>query len=261
MKIFSKISLFALLTCLTMYGCRKTSVDNVYSEYDVVDLDKNALIKINYNVAFKANPAVQIKINGVRVTGTNIRTRYPFPGGGFNTLGGSTGDYLPIAAGNSEISISIPMRGTSVDSVEIYKTTIATVAGRRYSLHVADSLDRKSLLVDENFTRPDSGFVRYRFVNLIANSTSLDLYNGTTKVASNIAFMGMSDEFTLASGVPTSSGWTIRVGNSASNSAAIATYTSTSSILQERVYSVFSNGYIGLTDSFRKPYLSFFYVR
>ena len=262
MKILSKIALFALLAGLTLYGCKKTSSTNVFSEYDNVDLDKFALIKINYNVAFKANPSVQIKINGVRVSGTNIKTRYPFPGGGFGTLGGSTGDYLPVTAGTSEISISIPKLGTNVDSVLIYKTTISTLNGKRYSLHVADTLNTQSLLVNENFARPDSGMVRYRFVNLMANVPSIDLYNGSTLVAANVPFLGIGDEFTMPNGVPTSSGWTIRVGGSLPTSTAIATYTSSSTILQQRVYTVFANGYFGFptSDAARRPYLSFYYV-
>ncbi len=260
MKILSKISLFALLAVLSLYGCRKTSTNNVFSEYDIVDLKENALVKINYNVAFKDNPSVQIKINGVRVSGTDIKTRYPFPGGGWGTLGGSTGDYLPIKAGSSEVLISIPMKGTSVDSVEIYKTTLTTVPGKRYTLHVADSLDRKSLLVDENFTRPDSGMVRYRFVNLMANVPSLDLYNGTELVSSNISFMGISAEFTLPSGPPTATQWSIRTAGALPTSTALASYTSASVVLQQRVYTVFANGYSGLTDLARKPYLSFYFV-
>lgn len=261
MKKYLKMSLIFAIAASAVAGCKKTSDNNVFSDYDIVDQNANALIKVNYNVAYYNNPFVQIKINGVRVSGTNIRTRYPFPGGGFNTLGGSTGDYLPIKAGSSDILISIPNRGTSTDSIVVFKTNITTTAGQRYSIHVADTLATKSILVQENYTEPDSGKFRMKFVNLIANAPSLDLYNGTSLVATNIPFLGSSSEFTLTSDGTTSTAWTLRVAGSAPNSTAVATYSSASTILQRRVYTAFATGYIGNTDSFRKPYLAFYYVR
>lgn len=261
MKIFLKISM-SLLAVVLFIGCEKNK-DNVFSEYDLVDQSTNAFIKVNYNVAFFKNPGVQLKINGTRVSGL-LNTRYPFPGGGFNTLGGSTGDYFPVAPGNAEISLSIPKRGTLLDSVEIYKTTVQLAVSKRYSLHVADSLVRKSLLVDEDVSLPDSGFFRMRFVNLMANVPSIDLYNGSVLVAAGVPFMGISDSFTLPSGLPTSNVWNIRAGGSLPTSTVIATYTSASTILQRRVYTAFANGYTGFPTSGtdpRKPYISFFYVR
>ena len=261
-KIFLRISIISLLTAILFVGCEKND-DNVFSEYDLVDQENNALIKVNYNVAFYNNPGVQLKINGTRVSGL-LNTRYPFPGGGFNTLGGSTGDYFSVKPGNTEISLSVPKRGTLLDSVEIYKTTVSLSATKRYSLHVADSLSRKSLLVDENVALPDSGFFRMRFVNLMANVPSVDLYNGSILVASGVPFMGISDAFTLPSGSPTTNVWNIRVGGALPTSTVIATYTSASTILQRRVYTAFANGYSGYptggTDP-RKPYISFYYVR
>lgn len=252
----------SLLATVMFMGCEKNK-DNVFSEYDLVDQSTNAFIKVNYNVAFRSNPGVQLKINGIRVSGL-LNTRYPFPGGGFNTLGGSTGDYFPVNPGNAEISLSIPKRGTLLDSVEIYKTTVPLTMSKRYSLHVADSLVRKSLLVEEDVSLPDSGFFRMRFVNLMANVPSIDLYNGSILVATGVPFMGISDSFTLPSGLPTGNVWNIRVGGSLPTSTVIATYTSASTILQRRVYTAFANGYNGFptggTDP-RKPYISFFYVR
>lgn len=260
MKIFSTISIMALLTIGLFAGCDKEGVK--YSDYELVDQNNFSFIKVNYNVAFYNNPFVQLKINGTRVSGTNIQTRYPFPGGGFNTLGGSTGDYLPITPGNAEILLSIPKKGTSIDSIEVYKTTVSAIAGKRYSLHVADSLVRKSLLVDEDAVVPDSGFVKYRFVNLMPNVPSMDLYIGATKVASSIPFMGISDKFILpTSTATTSTTWSIRAAGASPTSTAIATYNSASTILNQRVYTAFANGYSDRTDAARKAYISFYYVR
>ncbi len=262
MKIFSRISVLSILAIAVLSGCEKNT-DNVFSEYDLVDQTTNAFIKVNYNVAFYNNPGVQLKINGTRVTGL-LNTRYPFPGGGFNTLGGSTGDYFPVKPGSNEILLSIPKRGTLIDSVEVYKTSLSLLASKRYSLHVTDSLTRKSLLVEENVELPDSGFFRMRFVNLMPNVPSIDLYNGSVLVASAVPFLGISEPFTLPSGAPTTNVWNMRVGGSAATSTVIATYTSASTILQRRVYTAFATGYSGYPTSGvdpRKPYLSFYYVR
>jgi len=258
MKIFSKISIISLVTVFLFSGCDKEGVK--YSDYELVD-PAQSFLKVNYNVAFKNDPSVQLKINGIRVSGTNIKTRYPFPGGGFNTLGGSTGDYLPVKPGDNQVSVSIPKKGTDIDSVNIYTTTIQTESGKRYSLHVADSLARKHLLVDEDASLPDSGSARYRFVNLMANVPAIDLYNGTDKVASNIPFMGISDKFLLVAGIPFSNSWSIRAAGAAPTSTAIATYSSNNTIVHRRVYTVFATGYTGLTDAARKPYVAFYYVR
>ncbi|HEY0667866.1 MAG TPA: DUF4397 domain-containing protein [Sphingobacteriaceae bacterium] len=258
MKIFSIISIISLFTVFLFSGCDKEGVK--YSDYELVDPNQSFL-KVNYNIAFKSNPFVQLKINGTRVSGTNIQTRYPFPGGGFNTLGGSTGDYLPLKPGSNEISLSIPKNGTSIDSVNIYTTTIQTEVGKRYSLHLADSLNTKHLLVDEDVSLPDTNSVRYRFVNLMANVPAIDLYNGTVKVASNIPFMGISDKFVLSTYTSTSPGWFIRAAGASPTSTAIATYSSNNTKLNQRVYTVFATGYTGLTDAARKPYVAFYYVR
>lgn len=261
-KIFSRISIMSFLAGVLFIGCEKNK-DNVFSEYDLVDQTTNAFIKVNYNVAFYNNPGVQLKLNGTRVSGL-LNTRYPFPGGGFNTLGGSTGDYFPVKPGNTEVSLTIPKKGTLLDSVEVYKTTVSLAASKRYSLHVADSLVRKSLLVDEDVSLPDSGFFRMRFVNLMANVPSIDLYNGSVLVAAGVPFMGISNAFTLPNATPTSNVWNIRIGGSAATSAVIATYTSSSTILQRRVYTAFANGYNGYPTGGidpRKPYISFYYVR
>ena len=263
MKIFPKLTIVAIAAVLLINGCKKNEIN--YSDFEYVD-PSQALIKINYNVAFYNDPFVQIKINGVRVSGTNVATRFPFPGGGLNTLGGSTGDYLPINPGNTEVSISIPKRGTNIDSVEIYKTSLNTASGKYYSLHVADSLSRKGLPVEEDVTLPDSGFVRYRFVNLMANVPAMDLYLGSKLVASNVPFMGIGTAFTLPTSEATiSTTWAIRPAGALATSTAIATYNSASTLLSRRVYTVFATGYNGYNTATatekRRPFVAFYYVR
>ncbi|MES2651461.1 MAG: DUF4397 domain-containing protein [Bacteroidota bacterium] len=262
MKIFSKLSIVALIAILLFNGCKKNAIN--YSDFEYVSPDQ-ARIKVNYNVAFRNDPFVQIKVNGVRVSGTNVITRFPFPGGGLNTNGGNTGDYLPVTPGNTEVSISIPKRGTNIDSVEIYKTTMTTAAGKHYSLHVADTLATKGLPVEEDISYPDSGIVKFRFTNLMPNVPAVDLYIGSVLIMPNIAFMAISAPFTLPiSQVNVSSTWAIRPAGAAPTSTALATYNSASTLLSKRVYTVFATGYSGFpstgTDK-RRPFVSFYYVK
>ncbi|WP_443937356.1 DUF4397 domain-containing protein [Pedobacter sp. MW01-1-1] len=261
MKIFYSISILSVLIILGLASCTKNEIN--YGEYTKITGDE-ALLKVNYNIALTANPGVQIKVNGTRVS-TLITSRYPYPGGGYNTGGDSRPDYLTISPGNNTVSIVIPKKGTNIDSLELYKTSIVTEAGKNYTLHVTDTTSTtsstKSLLVTDDFALPDSGFVKYRFVHLMPNVGALDLYNGTTLVAKNLSYLSASDYFILPTGTPTGTAWSIRLTGTAPTSTAIATYTSASTITNRRSYTVFATGYAGRTDAVRKPYLSFFLIR
>lgn len=258
MKIFSTISILPLLMLLCIFGCGKNEIN--YGDFAVLSPNQ-ALLKVNYNIAYAANPGVQIKVNGERVS-TLIQTRYPYPGGGYNTLGDSRADYLAVNPGPLVVSIAIPKKGTNIDSVELFKTTMGTEAGKNYTLHVTDTAANiKSLVTNDDLVLPDSGFVKYRFVHLMPNVGALDLYNGTTLVKSNIPYLGASDYFILPTGGPTGAAWSVRLTGTLPTSTAIATYSSSSVILNRRSYTVFATGYTGRTDAVRKPYLGFFLTR
>lgn len=236
-------------------SCSKNEIN--YGEFEILR-DDQAMLKVNYNIAYGADPNVQININGKRVS-TLIKTRYPYPGGGYGTLGDSRPDYLVIQPGASEVSISIPKRGTSIDSVVLYKTGISTEAGKSYTLHLTDTAaNTKSLLAVDNFVLPDSGFVKYKFVNLMPNVPSVDLYYGTTLVVANIGYLKESEFFIRPVLAGTALAWTIRASG---GTTALATYTSVSTFLNRRIYTVFATGYSGRTDAVRKPYVGFFLTR
>ncbi len=258
MKIFLKISMFSTLLVTLFMGCGKNEIN--YGDFTVLS-GNQALLKVNYNIAYTANPGVQIKVNGQRVS-TVIQTRYPYPGGGYNTLGDSRPDYLAVNPGDLSVSITIPKKGTNVDSVELFKTTMAVEAGKNYTLHLTDTAaNTKSLVTNDDFALPDSGFVKYKFVHLMPNVGALDLYNGTKLVASNISYLSASDYFILPIGTPTTTTFTIRPAGSLPTSTATATYTSANIILNRRSYTVYATGYTGRTDAVRKPYLAFFLIR
>jgi hypothetical protein len=166
--IFAPFIAFLLLVLFT--GCEKNEI--VYSDYKLVS-PNDAFLKINFNIAYYNNPSFFIKVNGARVSPL-INTRYPFPGGGYNTLGDSRADYLKVSPGDLQLSVVLPKKGTAVDSLEIFKTSINLASGKNYTLHLADTANIKSLLTEDNVSVPDSGFARYRFVNLMPNVPSID---------------------------------------------------------------------------------------
>src|SRR5215212_2388249 len=113
--IIYKLFFAALLFCA---GCKKNEIK--YGEFNNVTPDQ-ALLKINFVSGYAANPAVQFVINNERVSNL-ITSRTPYPGGGYNTGGGSTPDYLALTPGNKEFKISIPKKGTNTDSIVLFTT-------------------------------------------------------------------------------------------------------------------------------------------
>lgn len=252
MKRISFFSIILFAAAFVMTGCEKNEINYGVTE-PVAD---KALLKFNYVSSYAVNRAVQLSINGERVSNL-ITSRTPFPGGGYNTGGGSSPDYLTVNPGTLDIKISIPKVGTNEDSVVYYTNTITVEANKNYTAHITDTAaNTKTFLATDDFSLPDSGYVKYKFVNLMPNVPAVDLYYGTTKVASDIAYLTASEYFTMA--VPTSSlTWSIRAAGAAPTSTALASYASASTTLNRRVYTAFALGYSGSTDAARKPYISF----
>jgi len=231
--------LIAGIVCiLSLAGCEK----NGLRTSNFIDASEQAQIKINFFSMYRSLPAYQIKVNDERVSGilSLIPNPTPFPGGGLNTGGGSTADYLAVNPGVTKVAISLPKTGTNEDSLQLITTSPTLDARTKYSLYFADTAAKMiSLLVADTLTRPDSGFAKYKFVNLMPDVPALDLYIGTTKVASNILYKGISPSFT----VPTNSSsttWGIRLVGGTTN---LITYASSSSVSNRRVYTVIARGY------------------
>jgi hypothetical protein len=235
-------------------GCEKEA--DLVANAESVAANK-ALLKINFVSTYAANPSVQFKLNDVRVSNL-ITARTPYPGGGYNTGGGSTNDYLAVDPGTIAMSIAIPNKNTNTDSIMLFKTNLTLDPGKNYTAHITDTAaNTKVLLTLDDVNAPDTGLVKYRFVNLMPNVPAIDLYYDTIKVASNIAYLTSSNYFTMP--VPAASlTWSIREANAAPTSTALATYSSANTILRQRVYTAFALGYKGATDATRKPYVSFY---
>lgn len=264
-----KFSIIAVCAVLAAAGCTK----NVLDYGDVEKLTGNeTLLKINYNSMYANNRSVVFKINDKRVSGL-LTSRSPFPGGGYNTGGDSKPDFLVVDPGSINLSVVLPKKvDNGTDSIVLYSTTLELAAGKKYSVHIADTLaTTKNLLVEENFAMPDSSFARYRFVNLLPNVPAVDLYYGPatatvgdqsldTLKAANIGFMQASPEFVTKSAAART--WKIRPAGAAKTSATIiASYLSASTLLERRVYTAFATGYSGKTTAAQRPYVSFYLVR
>lgn len=257
MKKYILIMGFLVTGAVIIYSCRKNTIS--VAPFDIAS--GNALFKLNYACPYKSIGAVQIKIDDERVSNT-ITYATPFPGGGLNTGGSSNADYLSLAPGEHTVSLSVPKVGSSEDSIKVYSTTINVGASTYYTLHVTDTAtNTKSLLLTDLSSMPDSGQSKFTFVNLIPES-AIDLYFGPTKVASNVGFKISTDTFSLASA--SAYQFAIRLAGSSATSTPLATYpisgTTTYTIPNQRVFTAYARGYLGLTSGdTRKAQLSFVY--
>jgi len=234
--IFSTLAGIAILA-----ACEKNS----FFTSNYIPVTTQAQVKVNFFSSYRANPPYQIKLNDTRIS-NNLTYATPFPGGGLNTGGGSTADYISFNPGSNKVSISLPKAGTDQDSVSLATTTIDVAAGKTYSLYFADTAaNMTTLLVQDTLSRPDSGWAKFKFINLIPDLPSADLYIGTTKVASAIPYKGVSPSFLLPTN-SSSTTWAIRAAGGTTN---LATYASAASITNQRVYTVVARGYNSILNT------------
>lgn len=256
---FGKIVMAVGLTAL-LGGCEKNKLTS--SEFDYVGADE-AQVKVIFASSYQSNPGYHIKINDERVSGLlsfSSGNPTPFPGGGLQTGGGSTSDYLQIPAKQNTITIARPFFGTANDSVQLASATHTFEAGKKYSLYFTDTAaNTTSLLVEDSLSAPDSGFVKYKFINLMPDLPGVDLYIGTVKVADNVPYKGISPAFILPTN-NASTTWAIREAGSATN---LHTYASAASITtaNQRVLTVIARGYstISASSDTRKRAVSLIY--
>jgi hypothetical protein len=246
-----------VMAVITIYSCKKNTIS--VAPFDVAN--DQALFKLNYACPYRSIGAVQIKIDGERVSNT-ITYNTPFPGGGLNTGGSSNADYMSLSPGEHTVSLSVPKAGSSEDSIPLYSTNVNVDGRTYYTLHVSDTSNNTfSVLLTDLDSKPDSGVSKFSFVNLIPAS-AIDLYYGTTKVASNVGFKNSTDTFSLAAGANLQ--FFIRLAGSAPNSTALATYPVTGSagyqIPNQRVYTAYARGYLGQPSGDpRRAQLSFLF--
>lgn len=244
---------FALMALsAVMFSCKKNELRSAPFEFT----EGNALLKINHACPYAKNPGIMIKVNGEKVSSL-ITYSTPYPGGGLNTGGNSYADYLSIKPGDNTISLSIPFVGTNQDSVLLHEGVYNLQANIYQTVHFTDTTENTAgVTTIDASAKPDSGFTQYRFVNLIPNSTGIDLYFGTEKVAANVPYKGTTEPFLLPAG--NSLTWTLRDAGGATTLG--TAYTSASTVANQRVFTIYARGYRGLaTSDIRSPKVSFVY--
>jgi hypothetical protein len=171
-----------LVALFLLYACKKSDgvTNQPYTAYGTAG--NNGQLKINIAYAYTVNLTnALIKLNNVTVSGL-VAGRTPFPGGGFNTAEAISPSILPYRREANTVSVVIPKVGTNVDSIVLYNTTVTIPDNSPYTLHIADTLvsstvnNTKSVLVKNLIPNVDTGRVLYRFVNLMPNVPSVDLY-------------------------------------------------------------------------------------
>ncbi len=231
---------------LSQFACKK----EIVTQLEVAPVAGMANLKIIHASPYATNYSSQLKVNDIRVS-SNIINATPFPGGGLNTQGSNVPWYLSLTPGANKISLSVAKVGTNVDSIPLYTGTVNIEADKYYSAYLTDTgANTQTVLVTENKAEVADGFSRFKFVNLIPNQPALDLYFGADKVASNIAYKGVSPEFILVRG--TTAQWAVRPAGAAGTTTAIALYptpTGTQAIPNRRIFTVFARGYSGATGN------------
>ena len=256
------------LAVILFYACKKDSgvTNQPYQTYDVPS--SQGQLKINLGFAYTVNLSTMLlKIND-SVVSSPLATRTPFPGGGYNTNGSNFALYLAVNQGDNKVSVVIPKFGTSVDSVVLYSTKINIPDNNPYTLHIADTVvnatqnNTQSILVKNIINDMDTGWCRFKFVNMIPNLPSVDLYLNGVKIKSAIPYMTATDTFSVRTGVyqPGYTGatttWAVRPAGALATSTATALYANANGLQSQKVMTIFTMGYSGLTGT-RLPYVAF----
>lgn len=256
----SKILILGSLSLLAMAACKKNELDLVGTNPPP---QNSAYLKVVHASAYTVNYVVNLKLNDGRVS-NNISYSTPFPGGGLNTGGSTQPWYLAVNSGSTKLGlVAVRAAATTVDSATLYTNTVNLESGKYYSAFLSDTAaNTQTLLVNDNVTPEPLGKSRFKFVNLIPNVPALDLYVGTSVVAANVPYKGVSAEFRL------NTSDTVRFYLRPAGTAATTTPTSTYPTLSPfaapfavpngRVLTVYSRGYSGATAN-RLPNISLFY--
>ena len=273
MKRYWFIGLFiCLISASLMSSCSKDKIQD-FGDVEFLD-DNKAIVKINMASVYSDDRYMVVKFNDVRVTPW-IRAREPYPGGGYNTRGPSSSEFLLVDAGNINVKIIVPKTvDDGTDSLVLYTSAIDIQGGNRYTLHITDTAANTKIIPEqETFALPDSSYSSYRFVHLMPNVEAIDLYYGffstsaagqsadqDSLVMSNIKYGEVSPTFVLNRSVTRT--WKIRpAGAPVSNETVLAYYANAGSTLNQRQYNAYALGWAGETSAIMKPYISFMLVR
>lgn len=229
----------ALLAGATLLAaCEKNS----FKVSERTEVNNAALLKIGFFAGSIANPSMQLKVNGERVSPSLVYNT-PFPGGGLNTLGSNHSDYLTFTPGEYTLSFSIPKVGTNEDSVKVLEQKV-TLSTDKQTMFVSDSMPNiTTVLVKDVAEHPtDSGKVRVKFVNLMPNVAAVDFYRDAELIAANVPYKGVVEYKDIFAG--TVNYWVRETGTATNLNAA-----KTMALTAGRIYTIFSRGYKGKTGT------------
>jgi hypothetical protein len=191
---FKNINLFSFLLFLlvTFVACKKNELRII--EFDL-PTDKSY---VRFGLLSPGTPSVMIKVNDVKINGAATSGSI-----GFFPSFANLPDYAAITP-NANFRLSLPNIATTNDSVLFFNGTLATDAGKFYSVTLADTgVDRTVFAIEDKInTQPDSGFMNIRFINAMAKTPPLSLIriDSTSStivtrdtIARNIAFKSGSD--------------------------------------------------------------------
>ena len=266
-KTFLKYGI-AFAAIVLMYACSKKDgiTNQPYDAYGVSGTQ--GLLKVNLAFAYTVDySTIRIKVNGKTVS-SSLQTRQPFPGGGFNTRGSNFALYLSVPQGSNAVSVVLPKVNTDTDSVVLYNGTVNIPDNNPYTPHLADTVGNPrsgkvdDLLVKNVVNKLDTGFCRFKFVNLIPNLTAVDLYLNGIKIQSNIPYKSATDTFSIRTGVnqpgwtsAITTTWAVRPAGALPTSTATASYASSNGLQSQKVMTLFSMGYSAATGT-RLPFIA-----
>lgn len=259
-----------LIVLVSITACKKNTLKLTYNYADTT-----AHVKINFASTYAVGKNTQVKINGQRIGFlTSTLPNRPVPGNAFN-IGNTTvsADYYAVQPGDFTLSVSIPkatnlvdtsLAVSNVDSVVLFSAQVTIPDYGYYTVHIADTgAATKSIVLRDDLTQPDSGYFRMRFVNLMPNSTAVDVYyyvNGVrTKVMSNVTYLGSSNYITL----PTSSYGPLDFVSAGlpGTSSPLVSMTSLLPNTNQRVYTTYAQGYKLTTTGKGIPSIGVIYDR
>jgi hypothetical protein len=250
-KIFPLI----LITAISIIACKKNG-------FGITDRTAPpagaALVKIANVSAPTTAPNVLVYLNGTRVS-YPLGFNTPFPGGGLGTGGSNNSDYMIVTPGTTKVELNVPNPGTPVIAYKLFETTQNFEGGKRQILFISDTAANMTAWnVNVDGSAPDSGFAKIQFVNAIPNSGPLDLYRGLN---SNVATLVVGDiKYKDASAyIPVPFGGDslfLRPSGTPVTTAPFARVRITTSLANQRLYTIYARGYIGGTGTNKAPNLS-----
>ena len=239
---------------LLITGCKKNS----YFVTERISSEGSAQVKIGYFSAYTVLPSTILYINDKPVSNALVAP-IGFPGGGFNTLGSSNGDYLWVSPGAAKIQGFTPVPATGNLMTKLFEFTDNFEVNKFYTFYVTDTgANTKGFTVPDDRAAPDSGFARLKFVNAMPNVPAIDLYRGAnngvaTIIQSNVQYRGYSASFDVP--LPTDS-FFVRPAGAAASTPPIVRRAFAANLTNKRLYTLVARCYNGSTATNLAPQLS-----